>query len=274
MNHDVITDVTAADVSRAVAGLGIIPGDTVLVHSSFKSMGHVSCGPAAIIQGFEDVLGREGTLVMPTLSQVDFKNSYKTWYMDKPSDVGYITEFFRKQPYVYRSNQATHSVAARGRRAYELTFEHAAYGPHLCPFGEYAFADSSPWMKMYQGDTKVVFLGVTMKYNTMKHIAESRYVELLLSNVRDARICAALEGRLGTFDREGVWPYYDGMQMQEALDSRGHITKSTCGNAELLCVSAMEACDIAFMLISGNPENWYADERLIWIKDCQAAAGC
>jgi len=141
--------VTVADISGAVKQLGIGPGDIVLVHSSYKSLGGVEGGAAAVIAGFENVIGREGTLVMPTLSQVDFFNSYKTWYMDKPSDTGYLTEFFRKQLYVYRSNQATHSVAARGKYAYELTFEHTAYGPHLCPFGEYAFADSSPWLKMY-----------------------------------------------------------------------------------------------------------------------------
>ena len=41
-----MTDVTAADVSLAISGLGINPGDTVLVHSSLKSMGRVSGGPA------------------------------------------------------------------------------------------------------------------------------------------------------------------------------------------------------------------------------------
>jgi len=266
-------EVTAADIAAAVKNLGVRPGDTVLVHSSLKSMGYVSGGPSAVIQGFEDILGREGTLVMPTLSMVDFKNSYKTWYMDKPSDVGYITEFFRKQIYSYRSNQATHSVAARGKLAYELTCGHTAYGPHLCPFGEYAFSDSSPWMKMYRCDARIVFLGVTMVYNTMKHMIEARYAEDLLSKIKNGKIRDSLKARLTTFDRGGVWPFYDGMKMQNALDSRGLIKRAPCGSAEFLCVSAKDSSDCAFNLLFENPEEWYAGEELDWIKDCIAAAG-
>ena len=177
--------ITSKDISNALSQLGVVPGDIVLVHSALRSLGPVEGGAAGVIAGFEDLLGREGTLVMPTLCQVDFGNSFKTWYMDKPSDVGYLTEFFRKQPYVYRSNNPTHSVAARGKQAYWLTCEHGGYGPHLCPFGEYAFADSSPWLKMYNMGAKVVFIGVTTMYNTAKHSVEARFLENALAKVRD-----------------------------------------------------------------------------------------
>ena len=268
-----ITEVTAVDISKAVSELGIRQGDIALVHSSLKSMGYVRGGPAAVIKGFEDVLGKNGTLVLPTLSQVDFRNSYKTWYMDKPSDTGYITEFFRKQPYVYRSNQATHSVAARGKRAYELTCEHTAYGPHICPFGEYAFAESSPWMKMYNNGARIVFIGVSMEYNTMKHMVEARYVEDLLSKVKDPCRQELLRAKLASFGKEngGVWLYYDGIKMQEALESRGQTTRANCGNAVFLSVCAKESSDTAFMLISENPEDWYNGKELEWIQECQAA---
>ena len=272
MRIDNRTEVNAGCISQAATALGIQPGDIVLTHSSLKSMGYVAGGPSAVIQGFEDVIGKAGTLVMPTLCQVDFKNSYRTWYMDKPSDVGYITEFFRKQPYVYRSNQATHSVAARGKRAYELTFEHTAYGPHACPFGEYAFADSSPWFKMYHLDAHIVFIGVPMIYNTMKHMVEARYVESLLSGISDKCIRGTLSARLSSFNREGVWLYYDGMKMQEALDTYGMIKRVACGDAEFMRVSAKDSSDAAYRFISENPENWYDGENLSWIRECQKAA--
>lgn len=265
------TIVTSKDISLTLQTLGIEPGDTVLVHSSMKSMGCVDGGAEAVIRGFEDVLGKEGTLVMPTLCQVDFTNSYKTWYMDKPSDVGYLTEFFRKQVYVYRSSHPTHSVAARGKNAYELSHEHTAYGAHVCPFGEYAFADSSPWLKMYRTGAKIVFLGVSMRFNTMKHAVEARFVESLLGQVPDEERRKALQMRLrsfGSFDAGGIWPFYNSLQMQEELEKQGLVRHAGCGDADVLCVPMKESSDAAFELLKSHPEQWCDDETMEWIRAC------
>lgn len=261
--------ITSNDISKALKNLGVAAGDIVLVHSSLRSLGPVEGGAAAVIAGFENLLGKEGTLVMPTLSQVDFANSFKTWYMDKPSDVGYLTEFFRKQPYVYRSNNPTHSVAARGKYAYQLTFEHGAYGPHLCPFGEYAFADSSPWLKMQEMGAKVVFIGVTTMYNTMKHTVEARFMENALSKVQDPQKKAALEQRVKKFGVPGVWPYFSGQQMHETLDARGLIRHEPCGETELLLIDAKEFCNACYREMEENTEVWCNAEVLQWLEDCK-----
>ena len=52
-----MTEVTRQDVAKAVRDLGIKEGDVVLVHSSFKSMGHVVGGAEDVITGFLDVIG-------------------------------------------------------------------------------------------------------------------------------------------------------------------------------------------------------------------------
>lgn len=273
------SEVTSADISAALVELGVTAGDTVLIHSSLKSFGHVVGGAQAVIDGVEAVLTKEGTLVMPTLSQVDFTNSYKTWYMDKPSDVGYLTEYFRKQLYVYRSNQATHSVAARGKLAYELTYEHTAYGPHLCPFGEYAFADSSPWMKLYRMNAKVLFFGVTMRSNTLKHVVESMVMEKLLGDVADEKTRFELKKRVTKFgdaSPEGVWLFYNGDKMHEALEAKELVKKVRCGDAVLYATNAKDCCDAAYEMLMANPEEWYSGEKnkkkLDWINECKAAA--
>lgn len=262
--------ITSKDISNALSQLGVVPGDIVLVHSALRSLGPVEGGAAGVIAGFEDLLGREGTLVMPTLCQVDFGNSFKTWYMDKPSDVGYLTEFFRKQPYVYRSNNPTHSVAARGKQAYWLTCEHGGYGPHLCPFGEYAFADSSPWLKMQEMGAKVVFIGVTTMYNTAKHSVEARFLENALAKVRDPEKKAALEQRVKKFGVPGVWLYFDGQKMHELLDAKGLIRHAPCGQTELLLIDMKEFCDACYQELEANPAEWCTEETLQWLKDCAA----
>ena len=68
---------TEKDVAQAFSELGIKEGDTVLIHSSLKSLGPLENGPETVIRGIESLIGKEGTLVMPTLISVDFENAYK-----------------------------------------------------------------------------------------------------------------------------------------------------------------------------------------------------
>ena len=265
--------VTQQDICAALQRLGVLPGDICLFHSSFKSLGPVEGGADAVIGGFEDALGPDGTLVAPTLCSSDFFNSYNTWHLDKPSEVGYLPEYFRRLPWVLRSDQATHSVAARGKLARELTQEHTAYGFHLCPFGETAFADSSPWVKMYHRNAKVVFLGVNMRYNTFKHMIEGRYTEELLNGISDPDTRERLNAGLWTFDNrwQGVWLFYDSVKMQAHLAGLGLVSETTCGNATLYCVDTKLASDAALDALRAEPERWYQGESLAWIRACLAA---
>lgn len=267
--------VTKEEIVKAFKELGIADGDTVLIHSSLNGVGKIEGSAQTVIDAVEGIIGKEGTLVLPTLSQVDFANSYETWYMDKPSDVGYLTEYFRKLPFVYRSNQETHSVAARGRLAYELTHEHTAYGPHVCPYGEYAFADSSPWRKLYRMNAKVVFFGVSMNSNTLKHSVESRVVETLLGNVKSEKKRFELYDRLRRVGKDGVWLYYNAVDMQEHLASKGLITTAKCGDAVLVCAPAEVCSDAAYEELLRNPEKWFVGKertRLDWFLECKKAA--
>lgn len=266
--------VTRYDICQALHRLGVNPGDICLFHSSFKSLGPVQDGAQAVIGGFEDAIGPEGTLVVPTLCSSDFFHSYDSWHLDKPSENGYLAEHFRKLPDVLRSDHATHSVAARGKLAHELTHEHTAYGYHLCPFGQSAFADSSPWVKMYQRNAKVVFLGVNMGCNTFKHMIEGRYTEWLLSAIEDPERRTSLKKQLWTFENrwQGVWLFYDSVKMQEHLSCLGLVSETQCGNATVSCVDAKIASDAALEALQTHPENWYDGDTLAWIHACKAAS--
>lgn len=264
--------VTIEEIAASVRKLGIIAGDTVIVHSSFKSLGPVDGGAETVIAGFENVLGSEGTLVFPTLVQKDFLNAYQTWYLDKPSDVGYLTNYFRKLSGALRSDQATHSVAARGKNAEFLTCEHTAYGPHYCPFGGYAFADSSPWKKMYDTGAKIVFLGVGIEKNTMKHMVECWFVEELLNGVKDTTRRQMLKDQLWVFNEKNdyiLWPMINYLNMESLFDDRNLVTTSQCGEATMLCIPAKESCDAMLEEMRRAPEDWFSDFVCDWISECR-----
>ena len=107
--------------------LGIIKGDLLFVHSSLRSIGFVDNGPISVIEAIMDVIGPTGTLVFPTFSinktmENTLNNKKYIFDPDKtPSTVGKITEVIRKLPNVKRSIHPTHSVAALGPLAEEIS---------------------------------------------------------------------------------------------------------------------------------------------------------
>jgi len=164
--------VTKELMRNAVRALGVREGDILLTHSSFKSLGPCEEGAATVIGGLRAAVGDAGMLVFPTLCQKDFLNAYKNWHLDADSDVGYLTNYFRKLPGAKRSDQATHSVAAQGPEAAYLTETHGQSGLRYGIYGETPFSVDSPWQKMYERDAKVLFIGTGIRPCTFRHLAE------------------------------------------------------------------------------------------------------
>ncbi|NTU55794.1 MAG: AAC(3) family N-acetyltransferase, partial [Anaerolineales bacterium] len=77
-------------------GLGVEEGDTLLVHSSYKSLGPVDGGPQTVIRALEAALGTEGdgTLIMPTFN-FDFNKGAPWDVRTTPSKMGVLTELVR-----------------------------------------------------------------------------------------------------------------------------------------------------------------------------------
>lgn len=265
-----MTEVTFQDIKTSLENLGIKSGDTVIVHSSMKSMGHVVGGPDAVIDAFLEVLGEKGTLVMPTLSQKNWATVYEDWHLDRPSDVGLLTEVFRKREGAYRSDQATHSVAAMGYKAQELTKEHTAYGPIVCPFGEYAFCKSSPWQKLYDMNAKIVFLGVTAEANTMKHLAECQFMQEALDTLRGTEHYEIMEKKTSHYGQkpnEGVWPYLYGMLLQAAYEIACMLVHGKCGDAQLLCIEAKPCVDYTKQLMREHGSLLMNEKTYSWYQE-------
>jgi len=175
------TSSLAADLTR----LGIRPGMTLVVHSSLSSLGWVCGGPVTVIDALEQVLGPEGTLVVPT----------HTAHLSDPAEwlappvpgswhdiirtempafdaaitptrgMGAIPECFRPQPGVFRSNHPHDSFAARGPLAEHITSAHQL---------DFGLGESSPLARVYEQDGYVLLLGVGHARNTSLHLAEYR----------------------------------------------------------------------------------------------------
>lgn len=150
----------AEDLKR----LGVQEGDTVLVHSSLRSLGGATAKDA--IDGLLLALGEEGTLVFPTLSYMN-SNPNKPYfdYHETQSNVGYLPEYFRTQvKRVVRSICPTHSCAALGKNAEYITSGHIEDNT---PCGK-----NSPFARVRELGGKILFIGCGTNCNTSMHAVE------------------------------------------------------------------------------------------------------
>ena len=260
-----------SDVAAAARAVGIVPGDTVMFHSSLSSMGTVVGGPNAVIDGFLDAVGPEGTVAAPTLwwHHTDPPMKLEDWDIDRsPSYPGLITEVFRQRPDSIRSNNPTHSVSAIGARARELTRDHGTSGLRPCVFGDTAFAEESPWQRLYEWDAAYCFVGVDFTVNTMGHYCETVFVERALSGCRPGRR-VELEAEVHRFDKPGVWPGHNFQAMGERLAEIGLVRFGRIGSATLRCIRTRPMVDSILALLNAEPQAWFDAEFRAWLAEAR-----
>ncbi|MGZ4033571.1 MAG: AAC(3) family N-acetyltransferase [Bacteroidia bacterium] len=139
--------------------IGIREGDSVLVHCSLSKIGFVIGGPETVVDSLFEVVGKTGTLLFPTFTAAGRNKTYleQNLFFDlknTPSQMGAITEYFRKQNNVFRSFHPTDSVAASGPLAEYYTNSH--FG-QLTPYNEF-----SPFRKLCEKNGKILMLGTTL----------------------------------------------------------------------------------------------------------------
>lgn len=149
-----------------ILNIGVKKGDVLLVHSSFKALKTKTLTPSLIIDAFLEVLGEEGTLIMPALSydKVNKDNPYFS-YHDTKACTGIISETFRNKPGVRRSLNPIHSFSVYGKLRDELTSKHQNDSKTLWY--------NSPIYLMLTYQPKLLMLGCKLLPNTFMHLVEN-----------------------------------------------------------------------------------------------------
>ncbi len=153
------TGITKQKLIEDFKKIGLKSGDSVLVHSSLSKIGFVEGGPSTIVDALFDVIGKEGTLLFPTFPAKGRNKTHLEEHpifdiKNTPSQMGSITEYFRKLESVYRSFHPTDSVCAKGPLAEYYTNSH--FG-QLTPYNEH-----SPFRKLCEKRGKILMLGTTL----------------------------------------------------------------------------------------------------------------
>ncbi|MDQ0192466.1 aminoglycoside N(3)-acetyltransferase [Paenibacillus wynnii] len=176
---------TKADLIKQFQDCGVAKGQTISAHTSLKNLGFVVGGAETMIRSLLDLIGEEGTLMMPSQTWknldpstgVHWEEPVEWWPIirdhwpafDKeitPSiGMGAVAEMLRTWPGAKRSNHPARSIAALGKYAEYLTEEHDL---------SHIFGENSPIDKLYKLDGHVLLIGVGYEKNTSLHLAETR----------------------------------------------------------------------------------------------------
>ncbi|MBQ0065245.1 MAG: AAC(3) family N-acetyltransferase [Firmicutes bacterium] len=178
------------DIVQDLKKLGLKQGDVVLVHSSLSKIGWVIGREISIIQALLEVVGPEGTIVMPSHSTGNSMPDYwqepqvpRDWLdfikENMPSfdpayaptrNMGRIADAFYRYPGTIRSNHPQVSFSANGKCAKEITENHSL---------SFGLGKHSPLQKLYDLDAKILLLGVGYEVCTAMHLAESKQPYIL-----------------------------------------------------------------------------------------------
>ncbi|MFB6189728.1 MAG: aminoglycoside N(3)-acetyltransferase [Halapricum sp.] len=175
--------VTTERIVADLRDLGVEAGDTLLVHSSLRSVGWVVGGPQAVVEGLQEAVTESGTVVVPTHTSqytdpAGWSNPavpdewYETIRTERPPyrpdvtqswGVGIVPECLRTYPDAVRSRHPVFSFAAWGGDAETIAHE----------FDD-ALGEGSPLARVYELDGSILLLGVGHDSNTSLHLAEYR----------------------------------------------------------------------------------------------------
>lgn len=238
-----------ADLMACLAGLGLKREDTVLIHSSMKSIGEVEGRAEGVLEALEEYFA-PGLLVFPTLSYSVVNARQPVFSVrDTPVCVGILPELFRSRPGVIRSLHPTHSVAARGADAAEFVSGHEKFDSPAHP--------DSPWGKLYRRGGKIMFLGTgTIGCNTYLHgVEEWLPVPGMLTETHQELVVFDYDGRrIEVPSRRHVGSHSKWYNlMEEPFRKAGGLTEGKFGDAATVIVDARIAGDVTYELLKKTP---------------------
>ena len=180
--------------ARRLEDLGIRRGDALMVHSSLHAGSGYRDRPVDMIAALENVVGREGLLIMASMAYTDSSKAYllRGAEMDvrrTPSRMGLLTEVFRRSRNVQRSLSPTHPLLAWGDRAAWFVSGHDQTDR---PFGA-----TSPFQRLLDLDGKILCIDVVPETITFTHFLEDKHAAALSFPLYES---GAFEGKVRDYE--------------------------------------------------------------------------
>ena len=239
------------EIEAQLVALGVRRGAVLLVHTAFRAVRPVEGGPPALIQALRGAIGREGTLVMPTMTDGETLFDPRA----TPTDgMGTTAETFWRQAGVLRSTHPGGSFAASGPLAGRICAPQPLAPPHGL---------DSPPGRVYELGGQVLLLGVSHSESTMLHVAES--IAGVPYAIRHPCVVATADGAAARVMIAETDHCCRGFRRMDAwLGARGMLRDGQVGNAQAKLAEARDLIAVAVEHLAVDP--------LVFL--CPASEGC
>jgi len=230
----------ASHVKVQLRTLGVKRGGVLLVHTSFRAVRPVEGGPLGLIEALQEALGPDGTLAMPSWTELD-DEPFDAATTPSARDLGVVAQTFWRLPGVRRSDHF-HAFAAAGPQAEAITADPLPLPPHI---------PASPVGRIHDLDGQVLLLGVGHDANTTLHLAE------LIAGVpyRTPSYCTVLEnGRATRIDYgENNHCCARFALADDWLRTRGLQAEGRVGQAHARLIGSRDLVRVALEYLSKDP---------------------
>ena len=156
-----IVPVTGPELVNQLAALGVKRGGVLLVHTSFRAVRPVEGGAEGLIAALREVLGPDGTLVMPSWAG-NRDEPFDGSSTPSARSLGVVPQIFWRLDGVGRSDHV-HAFSAVGPASATILRDDVPLPPHI---------PESPVGRVHDLDGQVLLLGVNHDANTTVHLAE------------------------------------------------------------------------------------------------------
>lgn len=249
---------TKETLMEHLADLGVKKDETVLIHSSYKSIGEVQGGPETVLDSWMEYFST-GLLSLPTHTWAYINAENPNFYLDESaSNVGILTELFRKREGVLRSWHPTHSVAAIGKGAAEFI---AGNEKVETPCDRH-----SPWGKLLDLQAKILLVGVDLRRNTFIHGIEEwidipgrltdTYQQLYTNLPDGTKISVPSRRHTPVSWSEHFW------KVDEVLQETGAMYLGKFGDAEVRVCDTVRLTEVLTEMLQVYPELFSDNEPL------------
>jgi len=234
---------TIDSLTEAFRACGVQPGQTIIVHTSLRSLGWVIGGAQVYIQALLHAVGESGTVMMPTQTFRNLDASSgahpgvpEAWWpiirthwpaydpaITPSLGMGVVAELFRTWPGARRSQHPTRSFAALGPNAERLLATHALEEP---------FGEDSPVGQLYALDGSILLVGVNHDSNTSLHLAEyrARYASKRYAQESSAVLVNGVRQWI-TYTSPNLYDSHDFAELGAAYEAEHHISPMYIGQA-------------------------------------------
>jgi len=248
------------DIENSLLEIGLRKGDIIMVHSDLSSFGKLGDVKDKnefikdILDSFRNVIGKEGTLIVPTYNTESFCK-YKIYDVNKTiSTAGIFTEFVRKLATSIRSEDPIHSHAGIGKYAEKL----------LKDVGDESFGEDSFFDRFYRLNGKIVNFGTQFNKVTFIHYIETKFKVNYRFNKKFSGIIIKKDGSkkkkeiiyyVRYLPEDGMDVEYDINNMEllgSELEKRAFLKKIKLGNGYISCCNAKDCYEVGMDMLRKN----------------------